>query len=265
MALMQITEIPQEMLRRLGEIEELQPIDGGCTADLAYIRTPKGKFVIKRSRGTQFTQWLERENRVLQSLASTSLPVPQSIHFYRPAVTTLPEAWLVMNPIEGFTVSDIFQKVSINARLSLLAEFGAALRIVHSQRNVPGLKRRSAGQWLDYMLRLAEHNLHYFAPDGNPGLLKQLGRNDLPKVEATFIHGDFNLDNVLMNNNRLAGIIDWPGGGYGDPRYDIALALAGDSEIQLTSEEVRAFYTGYGGERISEEEIKYFLNLYEFF
>lgn len=88
------------------------------------------------------------------------------------------------------------------------------------------------------MLKLAEHNLHHYVTDGNSDLLKQLRRKNLPNVEATFIHGDFTLENVLMSKYKLAGIIDWSAGRYGDPRYDIALALAGDSEILLTPEEI---------------------------
>src|SRR5262245_30832159 len=127
MGLLQTTEIPQEMVLRLGKIEDLQSIGEGCTADLACAKTSQGRFVLKRSRRTQFTQWLEREHRVLQCLASTSLPVPKSLHFYRPPATTLPEAWLVMNPIDGSTVSDLFWRSSVKEKLLLLTEFGAAL------------------------------------------------------------------------------------------------------------------------------------------
>jgi aminoglycoside phosphotransferase (APT) family kinase protein len=29
---------------------------------------------------------------------------------------------------------------------------------------------------------------------------------------------------VLVEDNEISGIIDWSGGAFGDPRYDIALA-----------------------------------------
>jgi hypothetical protein len=38
MALIHITEFPKEIVHRLAEIEELQSIGDGCTADLACIK-----------------------------------------------------------------------------------------------------------------------------------------------------------------------------------------------------------------------------------
>ena len=33
------------------------------------------------------------------------------------------------------------------------------------------------------------------------------------------------IDNVLVHNGEVTGIIDWSGGAFGDPRYDVSLAI----------------------------------------
>lgn len=61
----------------------------------------------------------------------------------------------------------------------------------------------------------------------------------------------------------VTAFIDLSGRTFGDPRYDIALAIGAflkDADL------LNVFYEGYGGERISMEEYAYFEGgLYEFF
>jgi aminoglycoside phosphotransferase (APT) family kinase protein len=84
-------------------------------------------------------------------------------------------------------------------------------------------------------------------------------------VPEVLIHGDMSLDNVLIDSEGTMALIDWPTGDLGDPRSDIAIALATEPEIHLSEEEIAAFYEGYGGKRIDATTRKWFLGLYEFF
>jgi aminoglycoside phosphotransferase (APT) family kinase protein len=80
------------------------------------------------------------------------------------------------------------------------------------------------------------------------------------------IHGDFTVDNVLIAKGRVTGVIDWAGGGPGDPRYDLALAIR-PRETGLFQEppDRHAFFEGYGMAGLSAAEYDYFVKLYEFF
>ena len=69
-----------------------------------------------------------------------------------------------------------------------------------------------------------------------------------PPEVRTFIHGDFTLDNVLFCDGRVCGVIDWSGCGAGDPRFDIALALATSPELVLEPADLEAFFAGYANE-----------------
>ena len=50
-----------------------------------------------------------------------------------------------------------------------------------------------------------------------------LAAHRLPAVgQASILHGDFHPGNVLVANGSVAGVIDWPNAGLGEPAADVA-------------------------------------------
>jgi aminoglycoside phosphotransferase (APT) family kinase protein len=101
--------------------------------------------------------------------------------------------------------------------------------------------------------------------DDPPHLLEYLRANRPKLVPQTVIHGDFMWDNVLVQGDEISGIVDWGGGAYGDPRYDLALAILPHEDGELSDAEVATFYGAYGCDPLVEAEYRYFTNLYGFF
>jgi aminoglycoside phosphotransferase (APT) family kinase protein len=91
--------------------------------------------------------------------------------------------------------------------------------------------------------------------------------NQPDPVAPTLIHGDYTIDNVLVEGATVTGIVDWSAGAAGDPRHDLALATGAKQEAFGLQREadLQAFYSGYGGQRLSDNELEYFLGLDEFF
>lgn len=119
---------------------------------------------------------------------------------------------------------------------------------------------------MDEMLRHAEINLNHYLVDGTPELLEFLKNNKPLPIENKLIHGDFTIDNVLVHDGKITSIIDWSGGGFGDPRYDISLAIRPKPNAFEVESEINAFFEGYGKRTLSEREYKYFEEgLYSFF
>jgi aminoglycoside phosphotransferase (APT) family kinase protein len=79
--------------------------------------------------------------------------------------------------------------------------------------------------WLDQMLYQSEYNLKNYKVDGTEELLEKIKMNKPNDYNQTLIHGDYTIDNVLVSNGVITGVIDWAGGTYGDPRYDVSLAI----------------------------------------
>ncbi|AWT37532.1 hypothetical protein DM785_17680 (plasmid) [Deinococcus actinosclerus] len=83
-------------------------------------------------------------------------------------------------------------------------------------------------------------------------------RNERPVPGATgLIHGDLFLENVMTQDGRVTGFIDWSFAEIGDPRSDVAVATH-----ELTEPDREAFVEGYGpAARLTPQEAAYFLEV----
>lgn len=112
-------------------------------------------------------------------------------------------------------------------------------------------------------LNKAAYNLKNYEVDGNQQLLESLLVNKPDDIPQTLIHGDCTIDNVLVTNNQVHTFIDLSETAFGDPRYDVALAIR---SFLYDEALLNAFYEGYKLNQISKEEFDYFDGgLYEFF
>lgn len=86
--------------------------------------------------------------------------------------------------------------------------------------------------------------------------LKQVSAYENPKGES-FVHGDLHPKNVLIQNSRISGIIDWGDAHIGHPAMDLSFVY-----MVLSSEQKREFFDIYG--RIDEytEELARFRALF---
>ncbi|MGZ3609026.1 MAG: phosphotransferase family protein [Ktedonobacteraceae bacterium] len=118
----------------------------------------------------------------------------------------------------------------------------------------------------DRNLECAEYNFLHYNTEDSAELLDQLRQHRPLPIPSTLIHGDFTVDNVLILDGKVTGIIDWAGGGVGDPRYDLALAIRPkETNLFHVLEDRQAFFEGYGLFNLSDFDYTYFVDLYEFF
>ncbi|GKV55189.1 hypothetical protein NCCP2222_11360 [Sporosarcina sp. NCCP-2222] len=255
-----IEEIPQELIYLTGAIDEIRFPKQGHTSDVGIVDGEKGPYIIKRAKEELFRFWLLREEYVLRNLMGSGLPVP--IVF---GSTTTPDGqWLVLEVLEGEPIrSALSRETDDMQRRSLLVQFGQLLARLHATPCPRGLKED--GDWLERQLETSAYNLLHYQTDGTAELLEQLKASRPQAVEQTLIHGDCTVDNVLVANGKVTGLIDWSGGGFGDPRYDMALAIRPKPGMFEKAEDREFFFEGYGS-RISREEYVYFADgLYDFF
>lgn len=263
-----LSAMPSQALDALGRVRALRPLPQGMTSRVALAETDSGLRVVKRARGALFAGWLEKEYRALTALARTGLPTPAPRAFVFLPDLAVPEAWLVMDYLPGRPLSEILAEDPLPARrAALLRAFGETLAAIHATpapEDIP----RPAPSWLDHMLDEAGENLEHFNVDGTPELLARLRNHPPPAVAPALIHGDYTADNVLVDGDRVTGIIDWSGCAVGDPRYDVALATRPQEEAfdgRLRESDMQAFFEGYGRAPVAQDALDYFVGLYEFF
>ncbi|HZR44920.1 MAG TPA: phosphotransferase [Ktedonobacteraceae bacterium] len=258
--------LPYEIKSFLGTVYELAYPRQGDTSDVAIVVCERGKYVVKRSRGGQFRDWLAQEYHVLQALIEVSLPLPRPYLYVECCTSETPEAWLVMSHLPG----DSLRIVACNeadqaAKRQMLFAVGQVLAKLHSLAVPTALCAERGKAWLDSMLKQARYNLEHYEVEGSAELLEQLETQRPRMVQPTLIHGDFAIDNVLIVDREVSGIVDWAWGAWGDPRYDRALAIRPKEGIFQMPEDTQSFFNGYGTAGLSQDEYDYFVSLYEFF
>lgn len=257
-----LDEIPDELIDGLGTITNVTFPRQGHTSDVGIVECGEGRFVIKRSKGELYGSWLMREAHVLKKLRSTNLPVPDIYRIVEQKEEN--QAWTLMRYAEGETLRQALQREKrTDTKHELIFHFGAALSRIHSTHCPDEL--RGDSDWLEDRVSCAEYNLEHFSIDGTGDLLQFLKSNKPSPVPNTLIHGDFTIDNVLVVDGIVTSIIDWSGGAFGDPRYDLSLAVRPKPNAFEVQSEVDIFFEGYGQNRIDEQECTYFRALSEFF
>jgi len=259
----QRNEIPKDIVEYVGGVIHIYFPRQGHTSDVGILNSKRGIFVLKRTKGKQFCSWLTKEATVLKHLSKSTLPVPTLHYFIEQSLEN--QSWALMAYLEGDTVrSALENEIKEENRHEIIFNFGKILSAIHSTRCPQELVKDTP--WIDDMLGQAEFNLKNFKVDGTPKLLDKLKRKKLKIIQQTFIHGDFTIDNVLVQNRKISGVIDWSAGALGDPRYDVALAVRPKAHVFETEQDKQIFYEGYGVKLIDQNEYNYFKNgLYEFF
>jgi len=251
---------PEEICSSLGQIHGLLFPPQGDTSAVAVVDTENGKYVVKRSHGEQFSSWLKQEYKVLETLTQAPFPTPHPYAFVQRETTEGLESWLVMSYIHGEPlIAAINLIANQKVRWSILHAFGSVLATIHGYPVLSDLRS-------DRVLECAQYNFLHYTTKGNAELLEQLRQHRPLPIPSTLIHGDFTVDNVLILGGQVSGIIDWSGGGIGDPRYDLALAIRPKKTgLFHTPQDRQAFFEGYGLCGLSDFDYDYFVDMYEFF
>lgn len=215
------------------------PIQGG-RSNLTYIvRDASDVQVILRrpplGEVLQSAHDMGRENRLISALWPTNVPVPRSLGYETDAsITGAP--FYVMEFVDGVVLrspTDVEQHIPAARRgelsqnlVDVLAELHAvdvdavglgdlARREGYVERQ---LKRWSAqveaaGQLEVFLLRELHERLVAAVPP--------------PKTGARVVHGDYRLDNVIVdaNTTKVAAVLDWEIATLGDPLADLAALL----------------------------------------
>jgi aminoglycoside phosphotransferase (APT) family kinase protein len=250
----ELSDVPSVLARGLPAKAQLSFPAQGMTSHVAFV--DPGEVVLKRCTDPLYTSWLRRERDVLEALAGTPLPVPRVLGY----ADRGSEVWLVMTRLPGEPCASVMQRAEVDARHRLLHAIGVALRSLHAT-HVP-LALRDETPWLRRKLAAAHQHLGWC--DGNAELLARLRATPPVATRPTLMHGDLNLENVLVHEEVVTGLVDWAGGDEGDPRCDVALALQDDEVLAFDEPALAAFFAGYGHE-VDAATRGWFQDLYEFF
>ncbi|WP_396910579.1 phosphotransferase family protein [Mycolicibacterium sp.] len=173
-----------------------------------------------------------REHTMLDVIARTGIPVPTSYGVCDdPAING--STFQIMEFVEGTVYRSRAQLAdagpprarAISARMvdTLAALHNVDVRTGTLQRigRPDGYLVRQLRRWTE---QFAAADMHDMRPAAQ--LRAQLLRTPPPRSRAGVVHGDYRLDNLIIDSaDRLAAVLDWEMATVGDPLLDVALLL----------------------------------------
>lgn len=251
-----LDQIPSKITSTLGPIRSVCFPEQGYTSRTICVESSAGRFMLKHTTSPRFSLWLQTEYQVLAILSTSSALIPRPVMFH---ACSEADCWLVMEHLPGVPAYTALQREAhLQRRQRIQESLGAALRSIHEI-----LPERSLPQQNPPSPEIPEYGVpgcSLVQPDTDsvPG-----GVADIPFVEPRLIHGDFTLRNVLVSGTKVTGIVDWPWGTIGDPRFDLAVATRPLPHAFGSSAEIDAFYAGYGAPPLRPDEYRFFIGLYQ--
>lgn len=152
----------------------------------------------------------------------------------------------------------------------VVRSFIATIAKVHKLPIDAKMRKLSIGHWADY--KTAQENYQAmillwrnqpWMKGGNPSpIADRITRwltDNMPAEDANMclIHCDYGLHNVLVQDRKVSGVVDWESCRIGDPAEDLAWILHGNFP-GITSEKIAAWYEEFTGYRISEYRLRYY-------
>lgn len=227
-------------LSGLGELRAVQLISGG-RSNLTYrLDLDGGQVVLRRpplGHVLPTAHDMSREYRVLSALTGTAVPVPEALAICQDA-DVVGAPFYLMRYVDGTVFRTEEDGVLLSegqgAEISgLLADMLAAIHGV----DLAAVGLENFGRPDGYLARqLARWQRQWELSNTRemPGYADLVTRltdrlPDQEKAEGTLVHGDFRLDNTIVQLTspaRIAAVVDWEMSTLGDPLADLGLTLS---------------------------------------
>lgn len=241
--------------RRIPEAQgtpQLARIGGGQSNPSYFVTYPGARFVLrKKPAGVLLpsAHAIDREYRVQQALAATSVPVPR-MRLYCEDNGIIGTEFYVMDFVDGRVFGECWLPgVAKEHRRTMflgMAETLAALHKVDYQRAGLGdfgktgdYYGRQIGRWTkQWEMSRAARNADI------DRLIPWLTANVPQDVRTTINHGDFRIGNLMFDDaGRVVAVLDWELATLGDPLADVAYSalawrLASDEYMGMRDKDV---------------------------
>ena len=159
--------------------------------------------------------------------------------------------------LPGERLSVISKQISNNELLNYLKTYGETLAKIHLIN----------GEFNHVKDRKFFHipSKEYFEKQNiNKEVYNYLVSSKPKEINYCFVHGDFHYANVLWENKKISGLLDFELSGYGNKEFDIAWAITvrPSQEFLKEQQEFESFISGYKivGE-CNVEYVKYYMVL----
>ena len=211
---------------------EVSQFKGGQSNPSYMLVTPDRKYVLRRKPPGKLlpsAHAVDREYRVLTALAKTDVPVPKTYCLCEDEAV-IGTMFYVMEFLDGDIEWDpSLPGYSKADRVAVFDSMNAAMAALH-QADYKAIGLEDFGKPTDYLARqINRWTKQYRASETETieamnKLMAWLPDNIPPGDETTIVHGDYRLDNTVLDkeSHRVMGILDWELATLGHPLADFS-------------------------------------------
>jgi len=194
---------------------EVRRLSGGASRETyLYDRGGRGRLILQCEHAGKPTGEPPGQAALLQAAAAAGVPVA-AVVAHGAGDPVLGVAWTLVEAVPG--TSDPAEILTSASPQSLLDDIAGALAAVHRMPADPALAP-PAEEPLAQLRALHDHL-------GEPHPVFELAfrtlGEDVAPAPTALVHGDFRIGNLMVDGDRVTGVLDWELTHLGDPAEDL--------------------------------------------
>ena len=219
-----------EYVPNAGEIKAIEQFKGGQSNPTYKIITESKNLVLRRKPPGKLlpsAHAVDREYKVITALYETDVPVPKTYGLCEDD-DVAGTAFFVMDFLDGDLFWDPMIPTMTNRdRAQIYKNKNKTLAKLHSV-DYKKIGLEDYGKPGNYVARqVSRWSKQYRASETDNieamnNLIDWLPKNIPDDDETTIVHGDYRLDNMILKNNEVIGILDWELSTLGHPIADFS-------------------------------------------
>ena len=239
-----VLQVLQDKVSCLQDAIQIEKLDKGYSLDKKYIVYFSDKKYVLRIGDRNGYEKKKSEFQILKRMQQYPVHSPQPIDIG--ILSEFNVCYTIYSYIEGVDVKTALHTLTEKEQYKIGTEAGRKLSSMHLLEAPPALN-----SW--YERAMAKHDRYIEAYktcgikiENDDKILRFIEKNKhlLKERPNRFQHDDFHLENIIVDNNRYAGVIDFNNFDWGDPLHDfVKVALfQRESSIPFSMGQIEGYF-----------------------
>ena len=219
---------------------KIEPLNKGLSGDnKLYIETVEGQRLLLRVAEIDEYDRKKDEYDMLERAANLDIPIPAPIKFG--LCNNGNSVYQLLAWVDGGDLEDVLPKLSETEQYVCGLKAGKLLQKINTLPAPQNAEPWADRFWIKVLRRIEFYETHNLKSENGDLIIRFLQENKriIENRPQTFIHGDFNISNLILTPDGEIGAVDFScyNKDYGDPWRDIFTFIWG-------TEVPKYFYTG---------------------
>jgi len=219
-----LAQLGLERLYANSQITELIPISTGFANSIFSFKKDGSSLILRMP--PSIDPALVREVEVMKALFREGIPVPKVLEFDPANQNAFGHPFMIMERLSGKNLLVTIESLNGVKRDNLMVQIAETLHRIHEvhSTDLNVMKFTTLQSFIDDGLSSIKRfaTLSDVKDFGNFGDWLQKNRPGEATYNKAFIHNDFHGYNIMVDNGRLSGILDWNSAVIAEEQVDVA-------------------------------------------